>query len=93
MPSRIVTDIRGVSYPSQADAARALGLNSRTVWKAANLGTLDRVGTGGRHVPVVIDDTHYPSMTEAGRALGISRQAVASRVQNRTAQRAREANT
>lgn len=38
--------IRGVSYTSMAEAGRALGVSRATVSRAAQLGSLDNVGTG-----------------------------------------------
>ncbi len=90
MQPPVRTIIRGVEYPSMAAAARALGVHRSVVWRAAERGTLDRVGFGDK-VPVTIDGITYPSLSEAGRALGITRQAVASRVRWGTAQRAQEA--
>lgn len=37
--------IRGISYPSLASAARALGVDVGTVWQAKKRGTLDYIGT------------------------------------------------
>lgn len=43
-PASYETTIRGVTYPSRAAAARALGVSIPTINGAASRGTLDNVG-------------------------------------------------
>ena len=39
------TTIRGVTYPSRAEAARSIGVTPETVRQAASTGNLDAVGS------------------------------------------------
>lgn len=46
----MIIKIRGVTYPSVHDAAKALGVKVHSIYAAASDGTLDRVGVGrGAH--------------------------------------------
>ena len=58
----------GVSYPSQRAAAKALGINHKTISKWLKKGT-PRVK--GRRVPVEWEGVTYPSVAAAARALGL----------------------
>lgn len=67
--------IRGVYYPSQTAAARALGVNTCVVTKALERGTINNVGrgkTGRPGMPVTIRGVTYGSLTDAARAIGVS---------------------
>ena len=70
--------IRGNVYVSMAAAARALGVNHRTVARALEEGRIDEVGL--RRVrpgkPCVYRGKAYPSVTDAARACGVSLAAV-----------------
>ena len=72
--------IRGVAYPSQSAAARALGVTPTTVWKALESGRLDTVGVRdwkclrGRPWPnaprkVSVNGVAFTSMSKAARAV------------------------
>ena len=80
----VPTLIRGVLYPSQGAAARALGVHYTTVAKAMEEGTLDRVGLNpkGRRIgqPVEIDGVHYRSIRQASKATGIPKWKIAKGV-------------
>ena len=80
--------VRGVTYPSAASAARALGLHVNTVHKHLDAGTPDLIGMGvlSPSRPCVINGVSYPSLRAAGRALGVSATAITKRVK-RAAQR------
>lgn len=72
--------IRGVLYPSQAAAARALGVKQTNISKALDAGTIDNIGLGrnfGRKKPLLIQRGDEPailaqSQGEAARIIGIT---------------------
>lgn len=69
------TIIRGVTYPSRAAAARALGVTVDAMNKALAEGRLDTVGLGqaGRAaMAVMIRGKTYPSARAAARALRVT---------------------
>ena len=69
------TDIRGVVYPSQAAAGRALGVTATTVHQAVQNGFLEFVGLGLKNrigKPRHMNGRDFPSLAEAGRQLGVS---------------------
>jgi microsomal dipeptidase-like Zn-dependent dipeptidase len=68
--SALPITIRGTTYPSRADAARALGISVSAVSYAARNGGLDRVGLGSK-IPVTIRGTTYPSIADAAASLGV----------------------
>ncbi len=73
--------IRGVIYPSQAAAARALSLNPLTIANALDAGRVDEVGLGirrGGHPgkPCIYRGKAYPSRKAAALACGVSIAAV-----------------
>ena len=69
----VPVEIRGVVYPSQWSAAKALGVNQRTICRALEDGWLDRVGlTKRRAVRVTIAGVEYQSMQSAARGSGVS---------------------
>lgn len=72
--------IRGVSYPSHAEAAEALGLAVTTISSAVSSGRLETVGlrNSGRAVSVEIEGVTYPNLRAAGAAFGVSPQLVRS---------------
>lgn len=75
MVHKVPVTVRGVSYPSQAAAAEALGVAPSAIYGALERGTLDSVGLGrARHnlVPMQIGETVYPSAVEASRATGVN---------------------
>ena len=66
--------IRGVTYASMNKADLALGVTPGTVSKAAQRGTLDKVGLGRRSpkaIPCVLLGKEYPSIRGAARTLGV----------------------
>ena len=77
-----VTVIRGVRYPTSAEAARRLGVDVRTVYKHLELGTPDMIGLNHKTMPkpCVIDGVSYPSITAAAKAVGRSIEAIRQRV-------------
>lgn len=71
--------IRGVTYPTIADAAVELGVSASTIRHALLRGTLDRVGLGRRGfdpMPVNVRGTDYPSARHAANALGLTPEAI-----------------
>lgn len=76
----VPTMIRGVLYPSQGAAARALGVHYTTVQKAMEDGRLDGVGLNprgrGLSMAVVIDGVEYPSIRQAAKATGLSKELI-----------------
>ena len=76
MPVKIPVKIRGVVYPTQRAAAKALGVSPQTVHHALERGTEDNIGLGRQNNnarPVTIDGVTYRSRAEAARRLGISK--------------------
>ena len=81
MGRRLYRDItvRGVTYATVQDAARALGVQDQTVRKAIVAGTLDLLGTGASHprpLPVRIRGVTYASAKAAAQALGVTQGAI-----------------
>lgn len=75
MVHKVPVTVRGVSYPSQAAAAEALGVAPSAIHGALERGTMDSVGLGrNRHnlVPMQIGDKVYPSAVEAAKATGVN---------------------
>jgi hypothetical protein len=69
--------IRGVLYPSQRAAARALGVTEKTIRNALDAGRIDDTGLGVRRggrpgKPCTFLGKRYASMHEAARATGYS---------------------
>ena len=68
--------IRGIRYPSQRAAARALGVCDAAISQAKDEGRLDAVATGERRPHrgkcVEVDGITYPSIRAMSRALGIT---------------------
>lgn len=69
--------IRGVTYPSQRVAARALGISERTIRNALDAGRVDQVGLhpkkgGAPGIPCVYRGKHYPSQIAAALACDVS---------------------
>lgn len=73
-----VTEIRGVVYRSQSDAARALGVSHASICIALDRGRLQSVGLRmhGHRKPCYINGKRWPSQTAAARALGVTPAAV-----------------
>ena len=69
--------IRGVTYASHGEAARALDVSHTIIVSAKRRGTLDFVGlrTSHNRKPVIVDGVWYPSMMRAsiGAGIGIKR--------------------
>lgn len=66
--------IRGVQYPSQTSAARALGVPQSAVYQALERGTLDGVGLGRNHhskIRMRVDGVEFESIADAAREIGI----------------------
>lgn len=66
--------IRGTTYASRAEAARALGINRASVCNANREGRLDTVGLKAsrpRSKPVTIRGTTYESQEDAAAAFGV----------------------
>jgi hypothetical protein len=73
--------IRGVFYPSQSAAARALGVSEKTIRNALDAGREDDTGLskrrGGRPgKPCFYRGKSYPSLTAAARVCGVTTAAV-----------------
>lgn len=80
-----LTVIRGVTYPSQAAAARALGVNERAIVSALDRGTVDNVGLGRNchsKRPVLLDGVKYDSIADAARSIGMQPQLLARKLRN-----------
>jgi len=66
--------VRGVLYPSQTAAARALGVTKTTVGMALNRGAIDTIGLGKNstlRTPIRVGGKSYRSQYEAASAHGI----------------------
>lgn len=65
--------IRGTTYRSYTEAAKAHGVSASAVHKAKLRGTLDNVGMGRHDVslPCRIHGVEYPSQVKAAEALGV----------------------
>lgn len=76
--------IRGTLYPSQAAAARAMGVHPVTIMKALDEGRIDLIGVvrlgGQRPKPCVYRGKEYPSRKAAAEACGVRIQAVSMAV-------------
>lgn len=82
MSARTPVRIRGVIYPSQRAAAKALGVSPASVNNALERGAEDSIGLGRQNNnarPVTIDGVTYRSRAEAARRLGISKHEVRKR--------------
>ena len=65
-------EIRGVNYPSQKAAAKALGLADSTIHSALERGTLGTVGLPHGHgIPTKWRGVEYISRAAAARAEGV----------------------
>ena len=68
--------IRGVTYPSRAEAAKALGITYEALRRAINANKLDTVGLNPRGKnhgrEVHFNGKRYPSIAAAARAAGVS---------------------
>lgn len=73
--------IRGVTYPSQRAAARALGVSERAIRNALDAGRVDQVGLhpkrgGAPGIPCVYRGQEFPSRIAAAIAFDVSSKAV-----------------
>ena len=66
--------VRGVTYESVKEAAKALGVTVAGVYTALDRGRIDKLGLG-KTIPkkMVIGNVTFKSASEAARALGFSR--------------------
>lgn len=66
--------VRGVEYPSQTDAARALGVTRAAISLAHKRGRVDSLGAGPgpQRKPIVIRGVTYIGVAEAAAAMGCS---------------------
>ena len=82
MPKPQPCRIGGVDYPSQAAAARALGLSHTAIWAAVDEGRVHQMpGQQGRPgTPTWVKGKRYPSRQAAADALGISPHALGMRL-------------
>ena len=82
MPKPQPCRIGGVDYPSQAAAARALGLSHAAIWKALEEGREDELpGKQGRPgTPTRANGKRHASRKAAAAALGISPHALGMRL-------------
>ncbi len=73
--------IRGVTYRSITDAAKAQGVHERTVYFHLDAGTPDLIGKQmqTKRRPCTIEGVDYPSLRAAARALGVSVEAIRQR--------------
>lgn len=75
MGARVHLSIRGVEYPSIAEAARQLGVAYSTVSNALDNGTLDTVGLGRNHdrkKPITVNGVLYESIAEAAKQCNLN---------------------
>ena len=74
--------IRGVNYPSQSAAARALGVAQTNISKALDLGTVDNVGLGRNQNKraCFLNDKEFESRAELARYVGVSASTLRSRI-------------
>lgn len=64
--------IRGVNYPSQTTAAKALKVSPKTILRSLNNGTIDHVGLRKKNpIGVTIHGTCYRSNLAAANVLGV----------------------
>lgn len=78
-----IVRIRGVDYPSQAAAARTLGVSYTHVCRALDRGDADSIGIS-RFKSVTIKGVEYPTASAAARALGVTPGTVVKAVQRGT---------
>jgi hypothetical protein len=79
MVERVIVRIRGITYPSMADAARAIGVTPRAITHALNRGAIDEVGlhgVGPKPKPVTVGGITFTSKRELAKALGRSVNAI-----------------
>lgn len=70
---------QGTTYPSQSEAARALGVHHNTILRHLNVhGSLDRLRSDppGGCTPVTIAGRTWHSQTELARQLGVDKSTV-----------------
>ena len=76
--------IRGTTYRSKADAAKALGITYESLRRAINDGRLDTVGLNPRGKnhgrKVRIDGKRYPSIYAAAKANDVSYETMRKRI-------------
>lgn len=75
--------IRGVTYRSITDAAKAQGVHERTVYFHLDAGTPDLIGKQmqTQRRPCTFSGVNYLSMRDAARALGVSVEAIRQRLE------------
>lgn len=74
--------IRGQIFPSQAAAAKALGMHASSVHSALERGTLDSIGRGRcwNSNPVSLDGVSYDSQKSCANANGLTEIQIAGRI-------------
>lgn len=73
--------IRGVNYPSERQAARALNLAPSVIRRALERGTQDRCGLNLRgQKPCTVEGVEYPSRIAASVATGINYKTLCKRI-------------
>jgi len=75
--------IRGVTYATQAQAAKALGVSKATICAAAKAETLEFVGLGprrgrGNDKATAIGGVTYETRAQAAKALGVSQSEISA---------------
>jgi hypothetical protein len=73
MVEPVIVRIRGITYPSMADAARAIGVTPRAITHALNRGAIDEVGlhgVGPKPKPVTVGGITFTSKRELANFLG-----------------------
>jgi hypothetical protein len=71
MVAKKPTTINGVTYPSRAEAAKALGLKPDSIRESIRLGRLSRTGTKEKFRPIKLKGETYPSIAAAARELNL----------------------
>ena len=73
MVEPVIIRIRGVTYPSIAQAAREIGVSKRAISNALDRGNIDEVGlrlVGPKPKPVTVGGITFPSKQFVANALG-----------------------
>jgi hypothetical protein len=79
MVDPVIIRIRGVTYPSMADAARAIGVTPRAITHALDRGKIDEVGlhgVGPKPKPVTVGGITFARKRDLAKALGKTVEAI-----------------
>jgi len=79
MAEPVIVRIRGITYPSMADAARAIGVTPRAITHALNRGNIDEVGlhgVGPKPKPVTVGGITFARKRDLANFLGKNVEAI-----------------